>query len=163
MGSPSSINRLDQAAKSAGITIIPHCGLDPGIDRILISYGVSKLDTVEEVTVRCGGFPQKNLLPCPLEGEGDLVVMRVDVNGYRSGRREALTFEMIDRYDERNGLMAMSRTTGFPCSIVAQMIVRGEIGRVGVMPPEVCVPHEKFFTELAKRGIKIASSHKEDI
>lgn len=107
LGSPSSINRLDQAAKSAGITIIPHCGLDPGIDRILISYGVSKLDTVEEVTVRCGGFPQKNLLPCPLEGEGDLVVMRVDVNGYRSGRREALTFEMIDRYDERNGLFVL--------------------------------------------------------
>jgi saccharopine dehydrogenase-like NADP-dependent oxidoreductase len=89
--------------------------------------------------------------------------MRVEVNGYRSGRREALTFEMIDRYDERNGLVAMSRTTGFPCSIVAQMVARGEIGRVGVMPPEVCVPHEKFFTELAKRGIKIASSHKEDI
>ena len=298
LGSPSIINTLDQAAKSAGVTVIPHCGLDPGIDRMLISYGVSKLDTVEEVTVRCGGFPQKNLLPCPLdykitwsfegviasyvdwddlfepptgrgrvtiikdgkkvsveklsglerlhfpepvgecegvythapldvianlglknvkecysktvrwpghfekfktlievgltstepqmidgveisprkflvshlsrllqyrEGEGDLVVMRVEVNGYRSGRREALTFEMIDRYDERNGLMAMSRTTGFPCSIVAQMIVRGEIGRVGVMPPEVCVPHEKFFTELAKRGIRIASSSKEGI
>jgi len=31
------------------------------------------------------------------------------------------------------------------------------------MPPEVGVPHEKFFTELAKRGIKVASSHKEDI
>jgi hypothetical protein len=55
LGSPSSINRLDEAAKSAGITIIPHCGLDPGIDRILISYGVSKLDTVDEVTVNRQG------------------------------------------------------------------------------------------------------------
>ncbi len=39
LGSPSTINRLDKAAKSAGTTIIPHCGLDPGIDRMLISHG----------------------------------------------------------------------------------------------------------------------------
>lgn len=296
LGSPPSINKLDQAARSAGVTVIPHCGLDPGIDRILIAYGASKLDTVEEVTVRCGGFPQKSVLPCPLdykitwsiegviasyvdwdelfeaptgksgvtiikdgskvsveklsgleklrfpepvgdcecvythapldvianlglknvkecysktvrwpkhfekfktlieigltstepqiingveisprkflashlsrllqyqEGEGDLVVMRVEVKGYRSGRRQELTFEMIDRFDARNGITAMSRTTAFPCSIVALMIARGDIKKVGVTPPEVCVPHEKFFTELARRGIKIASSFKE--
>lgn len=68
---------------------------------------------------------------------------------------------MIDRYDEQSGLMVMSRTTGFPCSNVVQMVVRGEIGKGGVCLRN-CACHEKF-AELARRGIRIASSSKEEL
>ncbi len=45
--------------------------------------------------------------------------------------------------------------TGCPPSIVAQMIVAGQIDRSGVHPPELVVPFDDFFTELVKRGMKI--------
>ena len=45
--------------------------------------------------------------------------------------------------------------TGCPPSIVAQMIVTGQITQRGVLPPEVAVPVAPFFRELRKRGMII--------
>lgn len=45
--------------------------------------------------------------------------------------------------------------TGCPPSIVAQMIVTGQITQRGVLPPEVAVPVAPFFRELKKRGMVI--------
>lgn len=45
--------------------------------------------------------------------------------------------------------------TGCPPSIVAQMLVRGEIDARGVLPPERAVAPELFFRELKTRGIRI--------
>jgi lysine 6-dehydrogenase len=56
---PQEVFELDKEAKNAGVTIVPSCGLDPGIDRIMEGYGTRKLDTVEEIYLWCGGFPQK--------------------------------------------------------------------------------------------------------
>jgi len=55
----SSIFTLDEAAKNAGVTAVPHIGLDIGIDRVLCGVGARKLDSVESFRVWCGGFPQK--------------------------------------------------------------------------------------------------------
>ncbi len=55
----SSIFELDEAAKNAGVTAVPHIGLDIGIDRVLCGVGARKLDSVESFRVWCGGFPQK--------------------------------------------------------------------------------------------------------
>lgn len=49
---------LNSLAKEAGVTIIPDCGLMPGMGNTLAVYGMSKLDTCEEVQIRCGGLPQ---------------------------------------------------------------------------------------------------------
>ncbi len=49
----------DEAARKAGVTIVPHIGLDIGIDRVLCGVGARKLDKVEDFKVWCGGFPQK--------------------------------------------------------------------------------------------------------
>jgi lysine 6-dehydrogenase len=57
---PHEIFELDEKAKNARVTIMPSYGLDPGIDRIIEGYGARKLDTVEEIYLWCGGFPQKN-------------------------------------------------------------------------------------------------------
>ncbi|HEX5476083.1 MAG TPA: saccharopine dehydrogenase C-terminal domain-containing protein [Vicinamibacterales bacterium] len=45
--------------------------------------------------------------------------------------------------------------TGAPPSIVAQMLLRGEVSACGVLPPERAVPPEPFFRELALRGMRI--------
>ena len=49
---------LDADAKAAGVSIIPDCGLAPGMVSILAAHGVSRFDTVDEVHIRVGGLPQ---------------------------------------------------------------------------------------------------------
>ncbi len=49
---------LDGEAKAAGISIIPDCGLAPGMVSILAMHGVAKFDDIEEIHIRVGGLPQ---------------------------------------------------------------------------------------------------------
>jgi lysine 6-dehydrogenase len=286
LGSPQVVFGLEKAAMAAGITIVPSCGLEPGIDSILQGYGAKKLDRVEKLHSWCGGIPQKDTsaynnplrykiswswegaiatscgtakillnggivevekladpeiirFPEPigeceafytgapllliehlgLKGvkeawsktvrwpghckiwkelialgltrtdlrlrireceitprdflielgkrtlqykdgeEGDLVVLRVDVIGEKSGQKTAYSYELVDFYDQENDITAMARTTACPCSIVAQMIAHDDVKETGVI-------HvgrigwkkrlaEMFFCELAERKIHI--------
>lgn len=49
---------LDEAAKSAKVSIVPDTGLAPGLVNSLATYLMEKLDEVEEVLLYCGGLPQ---------------------------------------------------------------------------------------------------------
>ena len=49
---------LDPAAKKKGITVIPDCGLAPGMVNILAEHAIRQLDTVESVRIYVGGLPQ---------------------------------------------------------------------------------------------------------
>ncbi len=49
---------LNEKAKKAGITIIPDCGLAPGITNILAFHGAKKFDELDEIHLRVGGIPQ---------------------------------------------------------------------------------------------------------
>jgi lysine 6-dehydrogenase len=287
---PPEVFDLDREAKDAGVTIIPSCGLDPGIDRVLKGYGARKLDRVEEIYMWCGGFPQKDTpgynnplrykiawywrrviqtylgkarilrngevvevekltgpgnpeiitFPEPIgeceafytgasfdliehlglkdvknawdktvrwkghcdiwtklialnmtsseplkvrgceitpmeflvelgnktlqyeKGEGDVVVLRVEVIGEKNGEKTRYAYELIDFYDKENDVTAMGRTTAYPCSIVSQMIARGDIKERGVLHVGKIGWNKelanKFFTELAKRDIRITET-----
>ena len=50
---------MHDAAKAAGINIIPDCGLAPGMVSILAMHGAAKFDSVEEIHIRVGGLPQE--------------------------------------------------------------------------------------------------------
>jgi len=49
---------LDAEAKRKNITIIPDCGLAPGMVNILAEHAINQLDTVESVRIFVGGLPQ---------------------------------------------------------------------------------------------------------
>jgi lysine 6-dehydrogenase len=49
---------LDAEAKKKKITVIPDCGLAPGMVNILAEYGIQQLDTVDSVRIFVGGLPQ---------------------------------------------------------------------------------------------------------
>jgi lysine 6-dehydrogenase len=49
---------LDDAAKKKNITVIPDCGLAPGMVNILAEHAIRQLDTVESVRIYVGGLPQ---------------------------------------------------------------------------------------------------------
>jgi len=288
LGPSPDVFQLDEAAKAAEVTVMPSCGLDPGIDSVLEGYGARKLDKVERIHMWCGGIPQKNTpaynnplrykiswwwegaistycgtakilregkiveverlsgagnpepitfpepvgkceafyVGAPLDliealdlkdieeawsktvrwpghcdvwrrlidlgltrtdlrlktgrcemtpreflielgertlqyekGEGDLVVQRVHVIGEKNGGKTKYAYEFMDFYDQKNDTTAMARTTAYPCSIVAQMIARGDIKERGVVHAGKIGWNiqlaENFFSELAKRGIHI--------
>ncbi len=50
---------LDSQAKDAGITVVPDCGLAPGMVNVLVGDGISYLDKTDCVRIRVGGLPQK--------------------------------------------------------------------------------------------------------
>ena len=54
---------LDTPAKEAGITLIPGCGVAPGLTNILAGYGASLMDEVDEIHILCGGIPQSPVPP----------------------------------------------------------------------------------------------------
>ncbi len=49
---------LDEPAKAAGISIIPDCGLAPGMVSVLAMHGAANFDQLEEIHIRVGGLPQ---------------------------------------------------------------------------------------------------------
>jgi saccharopine dehydrogenase-like NADP-dependent oxidoreductase len=52
----------------------------------------------------------------------------------------------------------MSRGVGYPASIVAQMLARGEITQPGLLNPLLHVPDRRFLDELAMRGIRVSET-----
>ena len=266
---------LDEAAKKKGITIIPDCGLAPGMVNILAEHAIRQLDAVETIRIYVGGLPQRpepplnyqivyslegvldyyttlswvlrkgkrtqvkalseiegvnfggslgelegfhtagglstmafryegkiptmeyktlrypgharimeairelgllDLKPVDVKGvrvvprdlvvaamgprltkpnAHDLVALRVYAEGTKDGKPKRIGWEMVDYYDEENGISAMERSTGYSLSITGQMQARGEIGKAGVFTPDEAVPAEKYIRELAARGVMI--------
>ena len=270
--------KLDAEARAKGITVVPDCGLAPGMVNILAQRGIDELDKVDEVKIFVGGLPQHPEPPLnyqivyslegvldyyttlswvvrngkreqvkalserepvhfdapvgeleafhtagglstmafryegkiptmeyktlrypghakimeairdlgllelePIDVKGvrvsprdvavaamgprltkpkshDLVALRVIAKGQKDGKDKTINFELIDCYDEKRGISAMMRTTGFSLSITGQMQVRGEVKPAGVHTPDECIPAEKYISELAKRGVAIRES-----
>lgn len=57
---------LDRKATDAGISIMPECGLDPGIDLIIYGHAVKEFDEVNVIKSYCGGFPDKKACTNPI-------------------------------------------------------------------------------------------------
>jgi saccharopine dehydrogenase-like NADP-dependent oxidoreductase len=82
-------------------------------------------------------------------------VLRVTVRGLRNGEAvEDVSDCLVPGIPAWS--LGVDVDTGCPPSIVAQMLIRGEIAVRGVLPPEQAVPPEPFFAALAERGMRIA-------
>jgi len=91
------------------------------------------------------------------EGEEELTVMRVIVQGKKEEKRLCYTYDLLDYYDKNEKATSMSRATGFPCAIMAQLIAQGEFQYPGVCPPEYIGKEHKVYQrvmeELEKRNV----------
>jgi len=277
-GNPAVVAKelsLDPQAKAAGVTVIPDCGLAPGLVNILTVAAIAGFREVESVKIRVGGLPQRprppldyqivfspyglineytepatilrdgkiatvppltepeeitfpppygtleafhtsggsSTLPYTLAGkvrnldyktirykghlsrvkaiaalgffdqtprridgvevvprelavallreklsfnDPDVVLLRVSANGPgEAGTTRTVKYELIDLYDERTGLSAMMRTTGFPIGEIAWMLATGRITARGALPQETCVPQGELIKRLRARGIRI--------
>ena len=85
----------------------------------------------------------------------DLLALRVTVTGMNEGKPSTRQFDLIDRFDEANGISAMMRTTGYSLSITGQMQVRGQVKPAGVWTPDEGMPGVEYISELRARGIDV--------
>lgn len=60
---PENPTKLDDEAKERGITVIPDCGVAPGLSNMLVGYGSSRLDKVDSAHVMVGGIPETPVPP----------------------------------------------------------------------------------------------------
>jgi lysine 6-dehydrogenase len=266
--------KLDDAAKKKNISVVPDCGLAPGMVNILAAAGIAGLDEPETVRIRVGGLPQDPRPPLnyqivyslhgvldyyttdswvlrdgepqevdalseiepvefpepvgtleafhtagglstmpwtyrdrlrnmeyktlrypghaeamrvvrelgllalePIEVSGtevvprdvfiacaeprlrrpdghDLVALRVEAEGRKNGEPHRIVFDLIDYHDDRTGITAMERTTGFSPSITGQMQAAGAVP-AGVLTPDLAVPADQYIDALRRRGIDI--------
>ncbi len=55
--------KLHGEAKQKGVSVIPDCGVAPGMVNILAQMGIEAMDTVDAVRIFVGGLPQKPVAP----------------------------------------------------------------------------------------------------
>ncbi len=125
----------------------------------VIFRSILKLGLADENEIAPGISPRKVLEGQILKNLGgedeDLVLVRVTAKGKMAGKKATRNLDIVDRFDRKNGMTAMMRTTAYPTSIIAQMVVDGTIEERGVKTPEMCVPGDLLIKEMAKRGIKV--------
>jgi len=268
--------KLSAKAAEAGITVVPDCGLAPGISNILVGHATAKLDKTQTVHIMVGGLPEKPVPPLgyivtwspenlidaytrkavtvkegkrvkvealsgleeiefpgigrleafytdglrtlpdtiksahdmwektlrypghaekikllralgffsekeiSLEGAKlsprkltvklleqklskpevkDIVALKVEVSGIKNGRKTRHVYHLLDRYDEKRGISAMARTTAYPASIAAQLILKKVVKEKRIVPPERIGMNGRlfqFFLEgLERRHVRI--------
>jgi len=275
------VAHLDEKARTAGVAILPECGLDPGIDLVLYGEASRRFDELNVINSYCGGFPERSAcdnplnykvswtfegvlaatkrdsriirkgaitdipgarqhdpeqihtvdfpglgsleaipngnavaftdalgatqtiretgryslrwpgwsafwrplkqlgflseapvagLPCPVSpyqmidklvgpkiqyrrNEKDLVAMLNVFEGKKGGQQVRLVSRLLIERNLETGLMAMAQGVGYPASITAQMIAKGEITEKGILSPMKHIPYRAFIDALNNRGI----------
>ena len=93
------------------------------------------------------------------EGDRELTVMRVEVEGMKDERKRLLRYDMLDYTDDTTGITSMARTTGYPCVSMARLMAAGQFDRKGVILPEFIGQDHNLFqrlqSDLKERDISI--------
>ena len=98
------------------------------------------------------------------EADDEFTIMRIVVAGHEDGRPKRYAYDLFDRRDRSTGFSSMARTTGFPATAVARLILAGRFGRQGIVAPEHIGADEAAFravmADLAARNVvyRVAAS-----
>ncbi len=91
------------------------------------------------------------------EGEEDITVMRVIVEGKRNNMNYRYTYNLFDTFDQVTKVHSMARTTGYSATMAVRMIAEGLYSHKGVSAPEFIGNHPKcvefLLNGLADRGV----------
>lgn len=93
------------------------------------------------------------------EGDEDVTVMRVTVEGGQDGAGRTRVIDLVDRADRATGLSAMARTTGFTCTGAVRLVASGQFSRRGICPPEYLGQEpgcwDAMVKHLAERNVRV--------
>jgi len=91
------------------------------------------------------------------EGEEDLTIMQVIIEGIKDRKKLRYTYDLLDYYDSETRTHSMARTTGYTATMAVRMITSGLYTKKGVSAPEFIGQHKEcvnFLLEgLAERGV----------
>jgi lysine 6-dehydrogenase len=91
------------------------------------------------------------------EGEEDLTVMRVRVEGITGGKTVRRSFFLLDRYDTATGTASIARTTGFTCTAMVRLVAQKLYTEPGITPLELvgrdAASFDFIMKELESRGV----------
>jgi len=99
------------------------------------------------------------------EGEEDLTVMKIVVEGKKDGKSIAYTFDLYDRYDAETKTHSMARTTAYSASQAVRLMVSGLHTQKGIVVPEQLGGNEKIvdfmLSGLAERKVNYKTTFHE--
>lgn len=100
------------------------------------------------------------------EGEEDVTVMRIVIEGVQDGKSVRYTFDMTDEYNVRTDTMSMARTTGYTCTAMVRLVASGMWSEPGLIPPETVGRNSECWdavrSHLKNRGV-LVDMHIEDL
>ena len=70
------------------------------------------------------------------QGEADLTIMRVIVDGKKDNKKLRYTNDLFDRYDEATQIHSMARTTGYTATVATRMVLKSLYKQTGISAPE---------------------------
>ena len=85
----------------------------------------------------------------------------VEVKGRKNGNKASVKLELLTEYQPEWEATPTQYATAIPASIVAQMILKGEISGKGVKPAEQCVDPYKYIEHLKKKNIELEITYSE--
>ena len=95
------------------------------------------------------------------EGDRDITVLLVRVEGKKGDSELSVSYEMVDYYDEEKGVTSMAKTTGYTAALIARMLSRGDIKEKGIHWPVRLIRGELFdelMRGLRERGVEITEN-----
>jgi lysine 6-dehydrogenase len=106
----------------------------------------------EEIDVRGGRVRPLDVTSAVLfkhwrlhESDDEFTIMRIVINGESGGRPKWIAYDLFDRRDRQTGFSSMARTTGFPATAAARLVLSGRFSRKGISPPEFLGADEAAF------------------
>ena len=84
------------------------------------------------------------------EGEPDLTVMRIVVEGEQNGGSVRHTYNLLDYYNPDTETSSMAHTTGYTCTAMVNLVARGLWNEPGLAPPEVVGRNADCFDAVLK-------------
>jgi len=93
----------------------------------------------------------------------DCDVLRIVATGEAGAQQVEITNQVVVLTYRRWGISAGALDTGTPLAIAGRMLANGEITRRGAFGPEMCVPIEPFFRELARYDLHATETRTVDV
>lgn len=130
--------------------------------KVLIKSGFFSQRAIDVKGVKVRPIDVTSQLLMPMwelkKGDEDFTVMRAKVQGYEGKDIAVYEYNLFDRFDQKSGLHSMSRTTGYACTAVAELVLNGALKTHGIIAPEVIAQQDglfaKIISHLEERGVK---------
>ncbi len=93
------------------------------------------------------------------ENDKDITILRVVVEGVKDKTKMKFIFNMLDKFDEKNKIHSMARTTGSMATMCVRLCAAGLFTQKGIFPPELIGANKEasdfILNGLKQKGISI--------